>query len=73
MSARVLARKMEHVAASGADALASGNPGCLLQIAMGARERGLPLRVLHPVELLAMAYEGGAPPPGRKRRPAREG
>jgi glycolate oxidase iron-sulfur subunit len=49
---RVLARKVETIAASGARILVTGNPGCLLQIARGCRERGLAIEVLHPVELL---------------------
>jgi glycolate oxidase iron-sulfur subunit len=65
MSAQVLARKMGHVQASGAEVLATGNPGCLLQLASGVADRGLPIRVLHPVELLALAYEGGARPLSR--------
>ena len=56
MSERVLARKMAHVERSGAQAIATGNPGCLLQIQRGAAQRGLELEVLHPVELLARAY-----------------
>ncbi len=56
LSAQVLARKMRHIRRSRLDAIVTGNPGCLLQLALGARERGLPLRVLHPMELLAMAY-----------------
>jgi len=56
MSAQVLSRKMRHIRRSRLDAVVTGNPGCLLQLALGARERGLPLRVLHPMELLAMAY-----------------
>jgi glycolate oxidase iron-sulfur subunit len=56
MSARVLERKVGHIAALGVEAIATGNPGCMMQIATGARQRGLPLRVVHPVELIAMAY-----------------
>lgn len=56
-SARILARKMGHLRASGAEVVATGNPGCLLQLRLGARDAGLPLRVVHPVELLAEAYE----------------
>ncbi len=56
MSARVLARKMGNVRASGAEVVATGNPGCLLQLRLGAREARLPVRVAHPVELLAEAY-----------------
>jgi glycolate oxidase iron-sulfur subunit len=44
----------------------TGNPGCMLQIAKGARARGLDLDVVHPVELLARAVDahgarGGLP------------
>jgi glycolate oxidase iron-sulfur subunit len=57
-SAKLLARKLDHIAATGATILATANPGCLLQIERGARSdarlRGL--RVYHPVELLAEAY-----------------
>lgn len=56
MSRRVLLRKMEHIAASGAEAVATGNPGCLLQLRLGARECGLKIEVVHPVELLARSY-----------------
>lgn len=56
MSGRVLARKMRHVAACGAEVVASGNPGCLLQLRRGVRDAGLGVRVQHPVELLAEAY-----------------
>jgi glycolate oxidase iron-sulfur subunit len=59
MSARLLARKMDHIAASGAQAVATGNPGCMLQLRLGAAARGLRLRVAHPVELLADAYDRG--------------
>jgi glycolate oxidase iron-sulfur subunit len=56
MSRRVLARKMEHIQASGAETVATGNPGCLWQLRLGAHERGLSVRVVHPIELLAEAY-----------------
>lgn len=56
MSERLLARKVDALRATGVDAVASGNPGCILQIAAGARAAGLAAQVLHPVELLARAY-----------------
>ncbi len=56
MSAAVLERKMEALAAAAPDAIVSGNPGCLMQLASGVRQAGLRARVLHPVELLAEAY-----------------
>ena len=52
MSRAVLARKMRALAAADPDWIASGNPGCLMQLAAGARSRGLRARVVHPVELL---------------------
>jgi glycolate oxidase iron-sulfur subunit len=58
MAADLLARKMRHIAGSGAEIVATGNPGCLLQLINGARARGLNLRVAHPVSLLAEAYRG---------------
>jgi glycolate oxidase iron-sulfur subunit len=42
------------------DAVATGNPGCLLQIASGVRAARLAVEVVHPVELLARAYRAGA-------------
>jgi glycolate oxidase iron-sulfur subunit len=56
MSDAVLARKLDALEAADPDVVASGNPGCLMQIARGAAERGLRARVVHPVELLAEAY-----------------
>ena len=56
MSRRLLDRKMAHVKNSGASVVATGNPGCLLQIRLGAKRSGLGIRVMHPVELLARAY-----------------
>ncbi|HKI99027.1 MAG TPA: heterodisulfide reductase-related iron-sulfur binding cluster [bacterium] len=57
MSRRLLARKMGHIRASGAEVVATGNPGCLLQLGLGARDARLKVRIAHPVELLAEAYE----------------
>jgi hypothetical protein len=37
------------------------NPGCILQIAAGVRQRGLPMEVLHVVELLDRAYAAAEP------------
>jgi glycolate oxidase iron-sulfur subunit len=36
--------------------LATGNPGCQMQIGAGAQLSGLSLRVCHPVELLDESY-----------------
>jgi len=36
--------------------VASGCPGCQLQLGLGVKRRGLTMQVLHPVQLLAEAY-----------------
>jgi glycolate oxidase iron-sulfur subunit len=56
LSSRVLAEKLRHVRETGAELLATGNPGCHMQLAAGARLAGLRLRVVHPVELLDDSY-----------------
>jgi glycolate oxidase iron-sulfur subunit len=56
MAARLLRRKVRHVASTGAEAVVTANPGCILQIQQGLREAGSEVRVLHLVELLDRAY-----------------
>ena len=56
LSARVLGEKLARVRETGARVLATGNPGCHMQIGAGARLAGMRLRVCHPVELLDEAY-----------------
>ena len=58
MSERLGLRKMAHLAATGADVVATGNVGCLLQIARKVKERGSAMKVVHPVDLLDRAYRG---------------
>jgi glycolate oxidase iron-sulfur subunit len=55
MSKQVLAEKMAALAAANPEVIATGNPGCLMQLERGARETGLKARVQHPIELLAAA------------------
>ena len=56
LSERVLDEKLRHIKATGAQVLATGNPGCHMQIAAGARLNKMDLRVCHPVELIDDAY-----------------
>jgi len=56
MSKRILEEKMDDVAATGADLIVSGNPGCQMQLAAGLRARGSDIRVEHISELLAAAF-----------------
>ena len=48
--------KVAAVRACGADALATPNPGCMMQIGAGLFLEGAPEGVLHPVELLDTSY-----------------
>lgn len=56
MAGKLLDRKVDHIVSTGATTVATGNPGCLLQIQNGCHQRGLDLRIVHPVTLLAEAY-----------------
>jgi glycolate oxidase iron-sulfur subunit len=56
LSDEVLTEKLSNIESSGAKVLATGNPGCHMQIAAGARLAGIPLRVCHPIELLDESY-----------------
>jgi glycolate oxidase iron-sulfur subunit len=56
-------RKARHILATGAKVVASGNPGCTLQIETNARRLGANLKVLHPVEILDRSLH-----PRRKER-----
>jgi glycolate oxidase iron-sulfur subunit len=56
MAGELLERKLKHIQSSGAEIVATGNPGCLLQLINGAKQRGMKLRVVHPITLLAEAY-----------------
>ena len=51
-------RKATQVLATGADAVASANPGCLVQVAQALGRAGRPLPVFHPVELLDASLRG---------------
>jgi glycolate oxidase iron-sulfur subunit len=62
MSRQLLDRKMRHLAAVDPDVIATGNPGCLLQLTWGVKRAGLRAEVVHPIELLDRAYRSGSPP-----------
>jgi len=56
MSRAILDRKIQSLAAADPDFVASGNPGCLMQLRRGVVDAGLRAAVVHPVELLDRAY-----------------
>ena len=51
--------KVKSIVATGAQAVASGNPGCMMQIGAGLRMAGAAVDVVHPVELLDESYRRG--------------
>ncbi len=59
MSRALLERKMRHIAATGAQIVATANPGCIGQLRYGAKRFGVNVEIVHPVTLLARAYRGG--------------
>ena len=56
LAGQVLAPKLAAIRAAAPDVVATGNPGCLMQIGAGALLAGLEVEVRHPVELLAWSY-----------------
>jgi glycolate oxidase iron-sulfur subunit len=60
ISVQLLDQKMSSIAATGVSAVVAPNPGCTMQLVYGARRRGLELKLYHVVDLLDMAYAGGA-------------
>jgi glycolate oxidase iron-sulfur subunit len=58
MATRLLHRKVSHVLATGAEAVVTANPGCILQIQAGLGAHDARVRVMHLVEILDRAYGG---------------
>ncbi len=55
-SDRVLAEKLKNVEATSASLVATGNPGCMMQIGAGLRRTSQSAHVIHPVDLLDASY-----------------
>jgi glycolate oxidase iron-sulfur subunit len=58
-SVGVLEVKMDYLAETEAEMVASGCPGCQMQLSLGVKRRGLKAQVVHPSQLLAQAYQDG--------------
>ena len=56
-SIKVMDKKMDNLASTHAEVIATGCPGCQMQLNTGIKRRGLKVRVVHPVMLLDEAYE----------------
>src|SRR5262249_52810053 len=59
MSERLGKRKMDHIEATGAGMVVTGNVGCIMQIARKIRERGSAIEIAPPVDLLDQSYRRG--------------
>ena len=55
-------RKAESILESGAQVVAMGNIGCMIQVRNHLQAVGAPVQVLHTLELLELAYQGEALP-----------
>jgi glycolate oxidase iron-sulfur subunit len=67
VSDTVLAPKLARIADTRATLVATGNPGCLMQIGAGLHQAGSRVRVVHLVDLLDASY--AADPPRRASAP----
>jgi glycolate oxidase iron-sulfur subunit len=56
ISVELLEQKMTHLLDTGATGVVAPNPGCTMQLAYGARRRGVKLDLFHVVDLLDRAY-----------------
>ena len=70
MARAVLDLKIQSFAAASPrpDVIATGNPGCLMQIGAGLRAAGLPIGVAHPVEILDWSYRNAGYYAAREER-----
>ena len=57
LSSEILNDKIASIRESGADTVATANPGCIMQLGAGVLLSGLKVDVVHPIDLLDAAYE----------------
>ena len=60
MAMQLLERKMKHIAATGAKVVVTGNPGCMMQLMLGAKKFDVDVEIKHPVEILDAATRDNA-------------
>jgi glycolate oxidase iron-sulfur subunit len=58
IAGQLMERKVRNLLATRPDAIASGNPGCTLQIRAGLRRAEAAVPVVHPIELLDRSIQG---------------
>jgi glycolate oxidase iron-sulfur subunit len=57
LSRTILSQKIEALVAAAPDLVATGNPGCIMQIGAGLAAAGYRIPVVHPVEILDLSYD----------------
>ncbi len=59
LGGRITEDKVRAILSTGAAVVATGNPGCIMQIGAGLQMQGAPVAVVHPLELLDESYRRG--------------
>lgn len=59
VSGSMMQNKVNHISASGAEAVVACDPGCLMNIAGGLKKANSPIRAMHLIEVLAQSGGGG--------------
>ena len=62
MANQLLDRKLKNILSTKAAVVAVANPGCLAHMANGIRRQNIPVRLAHPITLLAEAYRAETRP-----------
>jgi glycolate oxidase iron-sulfur subunit len=55
MSGRIVSEKVKNIKDTNANLVSTSCPACTMQIGAGLNREGIPLTIMHPVELLAKA------------------
>ena len=66
MASKLLERKVKNILAANGDIVATGNPGCLIQLRCGIEQYRNDLPVVHTIELLDMAYRQNSSSSGQE-------
>ena len=72
LSRRILSRKLDNIATTGASEVITANPGCMLQLEQGLRDAGQSTPVRHVVDILDEAYQQEERENTPSRRESRE-
>jgi iron-sulfur cluster protein len=72
ISARLMTRKLDHAAETGAPTIVTDNQGCIMQLRGGSDAQGRALRVMHLAELVAAGIAATASAQAARARPRGE-